>query len=235
MNKQYKWLWIALLGFLVLLTFGAYFKVLRAEFVYDDFAFIVNNKDIQKFTPFSKFLLSPNIFTGSDYHTEQGGGKNWRPISSLAFAIEYRLFGPNPFGFHLIGILLHLLNIVLIYFLINKLTNRNGIALAVSSLWALHPALTEAVSWVANQSSLIFFGFFILAVLSILKYQDNKDKKFFIWFSYLFFILSLLTKETALGGIFIIPFIFLAGSKQWEKINFRKILTDSLPFVFMGA
>jgi len=52
--KYPKWLWLALLGFLVFLTFGVYFKVLRAEFVYDDFGFIVNNKAIQSFSPFSK-------------------------------------------------------------------------------------------------------------------------------------------------------------------------------------
>ena len=198
-----------MLGFLVLLTLGAYFKVLRAEFVYDDFGFIVNNKDIQSFKPFSKFFLSPDIFTGSNYATENTGGKNWRPISSLAFAIEYRLFGPNPFGFHFVGILLHLFNIILVYFLINKLTNRTGVAIAVSSLWALHPVLTEAVSWVSNQSSLIFFGFFLLAILALLK------KRF--WASYLFFGLSLLSKETALGGIFVIAAIFFINKVNWKK------------------
>ncbi|MCX6812912.1 MAG: tetratricopeptide repeat protein [Candidatus Azambacteria bacterium] len=221
-----KWLGIALLGILILLTFGVYFKVLRAEFVYDDFGFIVNNKDIQSFKPFSKFFLSPDIFTGSSYAAENVGGKNWRPISSLAFAIEYRLFGPNPFGFHLISILLHLINIVLVYLLIAKITSRKGIALATASLWALHPTLTEAVSWISNQSSLIFFGFFLIAILALLKER--------FWISYLFFGLSLLSKETALGGIFIIPFVFLIDSEWREKINFRKVLINSYPFVLIS-
>ena len=201
MLKKYpKWLWIALFGFLILITLGAYFKIFHAEFVYDDFGFIVNNKDIQSFKPFSKFFLSPDIFTGSNYAAENVGGKNWRPISSLAFAIEYRLFGSNPFGFHLISILLHLINIVLVYLLIAKITGQKGIALAATSLWALHPTLTEAVSWIPNQSSLIFFGFFLIAIFALLK------ERFLI--SYLFFGLSLLSKETALGGIFIIALIF---------------------------
>ncbi len=218
---------IFLVLILALTVFGAYFKVLRAEFVYDDFGFIVNNKDIQSFKPFSKFFLSPDIFTGNNYATENVGGKNWRPISSLVFAIEYRLFGPNPFGFHLVSVLLHLINVVLVYFLVIKLTSRNGIAFTVASLWALHPILTEAVSWVANQSSLIFFTFFILSILSLLKYRENKDKKFLLWFSYLFFTLSLLTKETALGGIFVIFIIFL--------FYFKKYFKALAPFVIVGA
>lgn len=227
MFKKYpKWIWFALLGFLVAAALGAYFKIFRAEFVYDDFGFIVNNKDIQSFKPFSKFFLSPDIFTGGDYANENTGGKNWRPISSLAFAIEYRLFGPDPSGFHSVSILLHLLNIFLVYLIIVKITKRKGIAIFATSLWALHPALTEAVSWVANQSSLIFFGFFLLAVWAIL------EKRFRI--SYLFFGLSLLSKETALGGMLIIPFLFLVDSDLREKINFRKILIKSYPFVLMG-
>ena len=242
MLKKYpKWLWIALLGFLILITLGAYLKIFHAEFVYDDFGFIVNNKDIQSFKPFSKFFLSPDIFTGSNYAAENVGGKNWRPIASLAFAIEYRLFGSNPFGFHFVSILLHLINIVLVYLLIAKITSRRGIALTVSSLWALHPALTEAISWVANQSSLIFLGFFLLAILALLK------KRF--WISYLFFGFSLLSKETALGGIFIILFVFLLDSLPIPRIeefaegggkilginiNFRKIFTKSYPFVLIS-
>ena len=79
---------IFLIAILALVVFGAYFKVLKAEFVYDDIGFIVNNKDIQSFKPFSKFFLSPDIFTGNNYAAENVGGKNWRPIASLAFALE---------------------------------------------------------------------------------------------------------------------------------------------------
>ena len=216
MLKKYpKWFWFALLGFLILIALGAYFKIFQAEFVYDDFAFVVNNKAIRSFTPFSKFFTDPNIFTGSE---NDSGGKNWRPISSLAFAVEYRLFGSNPFGFHLASVLLHLINIVLAYLLIAKIAGRNGIAFVATSLWALHPALTEAVSWIANQSSLIFFSFFLLAILALLKER--------FWMSYLFFGLSLLSKETALGGIFIIALLFFIYlKKRWRPF---------IPFVLMS-
>ena len=232
----------AIVGLLIIITLLAYVKVFRAEFVYDDYAFIVNNKDIQGFKPFSKFFLSPDIFTGSNYHTDQGGGKNWRPVASLMFAAQYASFGKNPSGFHVTSIFFHILNLILVYILAMKLTRRVGIAAIVAAFWALHPTATEAVSWVANQSSLIFFGFFILAVLSILSYKENKNKKFLLWISYLFFALSLLTKETALGGIFIIPFVFLLGYGKQEKIygeqsrtiDFRRIFINSIPFILIG-
>lgn len=234
-NKSYQWLGPAAVGLLVIITLLAYVKVFHAEFVYDDIGFIVNNKDIQSFRPFSKFFLSPDIFTGGNYAPENVGGKNWRPIASLVFAIEYFFFGANSYGFHFVSIILHLLNLGLVYLLVLKITKRIGIAALAAAFWAVHPTITEAVSWVSNQSTLIFFGFFILTALAILKYSDNRDKKYFIWFSYLFFILSLLTKETALGGIFVIPFVFLVSPKSKEKVNPRRILKDFLPFILIGA
>lgn len=231
-SGYYKWIGPAIVGLLIIFTLLAYIKIFQAEFVYDDFAFIVNNKDIQSFKPFSKFFLSPDIFTGSNY-SDQGGGKNWRPVASFAFAAQYALFGKNPSGFHAVSIFLHILNLILVYLLVMKITKRVSVASIVAALWALHPTATEAVSWVANQSSLIFLSFFILAILVILKYNDNR-KKFFLWISYFLFILSLLTKETALGGIFIIPFVFLLAYGNLSKINLRKILLNSLPFFLLG-
>ena len=221
-NKYFKLFGPAVVGLLIIITLLAYIKVFNAEFVYDDFGFIVNNKAIQSFTPFSKFFIDPDIFTGSQDGT---GGKNWRPVSSLVFSIEYNLFGANSSGFHSVSILLHLVNIILVYFLVRKVTDRYLIAIIASSLWSLHPVLTEAVSWVSNQSSLIFLSFFIVSVLSILKFSDNYQRKY-LFTSYLFFGLSLLSKETALGGIFIIIFIFL--------IFFKKSWRFSLPFVLMS-
>src|SRR3989344_731218 len=151
-HKNFKWLRVASIGFLVFIVFGAYFKIFSAEFVYDDFAFIVNNKAIRSLIPVSKFFTDPNIFTGAQ---DNLGGKNWRPISSLAFALQYKIFGANPTGFHFVGILFHLINTVLVYFLAKKLLNRSGAAIAIASLWSLHPVLTEAVSWISNQSSLL--------------------------------------------------------------------------------
>lgn len=221
---RHKWFYPSLLLLLVIFAFGAYFKVLYAEFVYDDFGFIVNNKSIQSFTPFSKFLTDPNIFTGSG---NSNGAKNWRPIASLAFAIEYFLFGARPFGYHLISILLHLVNIFLVYFLLKKITSRLSVTIIVTSLWASHPVLTEAISWASNQSSLIFFTLFILSILALLEYRENLDKKIFLVVSYLFFSASLLTKETALGGIFVIFIIFL--------FYFKKHYKAFTPFVVIGA
>ena len=84
---DYKWLYLGLILVLVFLTLAVYAKIFRADFVYDDLGFIVNNQDIRSFTPFSKFFLSPDIFTGSNYAAENIGGKNWRPAASLPFSI----------------------------------------------------------------------------------------------------------------------------------------------------
>ncbi len=221
---------IFLVLILALAVFGAYFKVLKAEFVYDDIGFIVNNEAIKTLIPFSKFLLSPSIFTGSKNQLE---ANNWRPVSSLAFALEYYFFGPNPLGFHLVGILLHLLNLVLVYFLIFKLTGRSIIALLASALWALHPALTEAVSWASNQSTLFFFAFFLISAILLFKYEEGFKKNIWLWASYLFFSFSLLSKETALGGVLVMALISAIYIKKKVKPGFFKEFTFKIAPYFL--
>ena len=220
-NFNYKWLYYGPVLILIILVFGVYFKMLHADFVYDDYAFIVNNKEIRNFSPFLKFFTDPNIFTGTE---NDSGGRNWRPISSLFFAVEYGLFGAKPAGFHAVSILFHLLNIILVYLLVVRIVSRRNIALAVLSLWALHPALTEVISWVSNQSSLIFFGFFLLSALFLFKWAGVN--RLSLWASYFFFTLALLSKETALGGVFLFFLFFLVYFKsQWKKF---------IPFVVIG-
>lgn len=221
--KNSKYTSVFLVAILIFAVLAVYIKVLNAEFVYDDLGFIVNNEAIKSFTSPSKFLLSPNIFTGSKSLLE---ANNWRPISSLAFASEYYFFGLNPARFHLVSIIFHLINVILLYLLIIKITGKRSIAAATSSLWALHPVLTEAVSWVSNQSSLIFFSFFLLTIIALLNFFDKENKKWLLA-SYVFFALSLLAKETALGGIFIVfTLFFLYLKSRWKFF---------VPFILMGA
>ncbi len=232
-SKYFERYEFILVIFVILSVFTAYYKVLGAEFVYDDFGFIVNNKDVQSFRPFSKFLLSPTIFTGSN--NPNSDGNTWRPIPSLAFALEYRFFGLNPTGFHLLSILLHLFNLVLIYILVLKLTGRFNIALLISALWALHPTLTEAISWVSNQSTLLFFAFFLLSLICFLKSKTDVNKKIWFWASYLFFGFSLLSKETALGGILVMALISVIHIKQNKEKSFvRRFAFDLAPYFLMG-
>ena len=102
---------ILLVGFLV------YVNILGNGFVWDDEEQVVNNPYIKSFTYLSK------IFTGSTFQTGGAGLSGWyfKPLMSLWFMVNYSLFGKNAWGFHLTQLLLHLINVALVFLIFQKL------------------------------------------------------------------------------------------------------------------
>jgi len=96
----------------------AYCRILNSYFIGDDFLII------------KYFANSPFWETISKLFTSRGINciEFYRPVSRTFMAIEYSLFHVNPFGYHLVNLLIHIVNSIIVYFIANKLTNylKNG-------------------------------------------------------------------------------------------------------------
>ena len=82
----------------------------------------------------------------------------------LSFMLDVELFGLEPWGFHLVNVLLFSLNAGLLFWLVRRWTGRTGVALAVALLWALHPARVESVAWVVERKDVLSGLFFLLGL-----------------------------------------------------------------------
>jgi tetratricopeptide (TPR) repeat protein len=89
---------------------------------------------------------------------------NWHPLTWLSHALDYQLFGLNPAGHHFDSVLIHAVNVVLLFLLLSWMTGRIGPSLLVAALFALHPINVESVAWVAERKNLLCTLFFILAI-----------------------------------------------------------------------
>ena len=127
---------------LILVSIIIFSNTFQNPFMWDDNELIVENRYI-KHLKFIPFLFS---FTYWKYHHPLTKGF-YRPITTTSFALDYSLWGTNPFGYHLTNLLLHILNVILIYFLINRLGGR-GLAFLAALFFAAHPIHTESVSWI---------------------------------------------------------------------------------------
>jgi len=87
---------------------------------------------------------------GKDAWNLWGQNDYWRPVFSLSLALDYSLWGLNPFGFHLTNIILHAINAVLLYSLGNKLQGRTC-AVFASLLYALHPIQAHTVNVISTR------------------------------------------------------------------------------------
>jgi Flp pilus assembly protein TadD len=95
---------------------------------------------------------------------------NWHPLSWIAHMAEVQLFGVQPAGFHLVSMLAHAFNVVLVFLLLQAATGGRWRSTAVAALFAVHPLNVEAVAWVAEFKSLLCTTFLLLAFWAYREY-----------------------------------------------------------------
>jgi len=140
---------------LAVVTLALYNPVNRHPFVnYDDDRYVINNPHVRQ-------GLSADTIIWALTSTEQA---NWHPLTWMSHALDCSLFRLNPAGHHFTSILLHAVNVILLFLLLMWATNRLGPSLFVAALFALHPINVESVAWVAERKNVLCTTFFFLTL-----------------------------------------------------------------------
>ena len=179
---------------LVLVSLVVYFNSLTNRFVYDDYATIVENKYIRH--PVTSL---PSLFSRS-YFNIASGEASYRPVATLSYFLIYAIGGLNATYYHLFSVLLHTLNVILVYLLADLIIKNRYSALIAGLLFASHPALSEAVDAISYNDDLLSALFFFLAVLSYARITSKHILSALKVYSLsLFsFLLAMLSKEMAI-------------------------------------
>ena len=214
-NRQQNILAVLLLGIFGIIL---YFNSLQNTFTFDDIHSISDNLYIKD--PRSIPLLFKGYYASNPYIPKG----MFRPLLLLTFAFNYFFDGLRPLGYHIINILIHCLNGILLYSLLRllKIDLKFGCALFISLLFMAHPLNTETVTYISCRSDLLVTFFIMLAFYSFVKEK--------IFLSAVLYILALLTKETALVfSPLILSYWFLYLKGKQIKKNADKILV----FIFI--
>ena len=140
-------------------TFCAYSNSLQAPFLLDNDPVILNDPRIR-------------AVTSSHIHrilTEQyplGLSGLYRPLTTLSYLFNFAILGnaTNPAGYHWFNLILHAVNIALVYALGLAIFEQLPVALLLTAIWALHPVLTEAVTNIVGRADMLA-AFGVLAAL----------------------------------------------------------------------
>lgn len=89
---------------------------------------------------------------------------NWHPLTWLSHALDCQLYGVNPAGHHYTNVLLHALNVVLLFLVLVRASGSLWRSVAVAALFALHPINVESVAWVSERKNLLSLLFFLLTL-----------------------------------------------------------------------
>jgi tetratricopeptide (TPR) repeat protein len=137
-------------------TFAVYIPAIGHPFIfnYDDDLYVANNPHVRA------GLVWPTI-TWALTSTECS---NWHPLTWLSHALDCQLYGLNPPGHHLTSVLLHALNVMLLFWLLARATGAAGRSFLVAALFAIHPINVESVAWIAERKNVLSTLFFLLTL-----------------------------------------------------------------------
>jgi len=216
-QKNIKFQYTSILFLIVILALITFAPALNNGFVnWDDPIYILNNELVHELSWSNVQQIFSTYILG-----------NYQPLTILHFAVEHHFFGLNPFYYHLSNIILHALNILLVYIFICLLSGRRLIALIVSLLFALHPMRVESVVWVTERKDVLFAFFYLLGLIQYLRYlATNKKDKWHIIATFLCFLLSLLAKPAAIS--FPLVLLLLDYIKS-VKMTYQSLI-EKIPF-----
>ena len=244
-NHSYpNWLLKSSLHYLVigLLAFLLYANTLGHDYCQDDAIVITQNMYTTQGVKGISGIWDKDTFYG--FFKEEGKealvqGGRYRPLTLVLFALEWQLFGDNPFGFHLVNVLLYVLLSLLLYKVIRTLLvyypKKQAAALAffATIIFVVHPVHTEVVANIKGADEIVaLMGSLGALYLTLLAYRSGKIVPLFL--GALTIGLTMFAKENTITFLAIIPVVLLLfgqKSKGLAMDKLGKVLLYTLPLV----
>jgi Flp pilus assembly protein TadD len=180
---------------LVVLTVAVYGQTVQQGFIsFDDDDYITNNPVVQQGLTWEGVLWAfsaPHVY-------------NWHPLTWLSHMLDVQLFGLDAGGHHLMSLLFHLANTLLLFIVLRSMTGALWRSGFVAALFALHPLHVESVAWVAERKDVLSTLFWMLTLWCYVAYVRKPGLRRY-WPVLLCFALGLLAKQMAVT----LPFVLL--------------------------
>lgn len=185
---------------LVVLTFVTYAPVLRGGFTWDDELLITDNPVTRDADGLRKLWFTTEAL---DYY----------PITGTLYWLEWRAWGNNATGYHVINVLLHAANAVLVWMVLRRL--KVAAAWLAALVFAVHPVNVATAAWISEQKSTLSLLFAATSVLFWLRFYDENRWR---WYGLALaaFLLALLSKT----AIVMLPMVLL-GCVWWTRGRVR--------------
>ena len=228
---------IALGCLLVTATLILYSPVRTHTFInYDDTGYVVSNSHVNS-------GLSSQTVRWALTSTEQC---NWHPVTWLSHALQYQLFETDAGYHHLTSAVLHSLNTLLLFVVLQRATGALVRSFIVAALFAWHPFNVQSVAWVAEQKNLLCTFFFLLTLAAYGWYERQPQLKSFVVVAGVF-VLALAAKPMAVTLPFVLllldywPLQRIAGwieprpDSVIPQKPFSRLLLEKLPLFALSA
>ncbi len=217
-----------ILAAICIVTFFCFRYTLQNQFTnWDDDYYVTNDKYIRAFTLENLKVIFTQDITKNNYH----------PLCMLSLAVNYHFAGLNPWSYYLTNILIHIANIILVFFLFIqlcrrlKLTDAAGLFIAsFGALWfGIHPMHVESVAWISERKDVLYAFFYVAGLLGYLRYIHEGGKKWY-WITFALFVASCLSKPMAV----VFPMSLLCVDVLFQRKDWKKLIKEKLVFFLMS-
>ncbi|MGD0786327.1 MAG: tetratricopeptide repeat protein [Sedimentisphaerales bacterium] len=212
-----------------------FWQVRNFDFVdYDDPAYVTKNLNIQTGITLEsvKWAFTTGYFG------------NWNPLTWLSYMLDNQLFctaslpgGLNAAGFHLTNLIFHILNTLLLFFVLKQMTNAIWQSAFVAALFALHPLHVEAVAWVSCRKDVLSIFFWLLTMLAYLRYVKQPG----VW-RYMCVLLCFVMGIMAKPMLVTLPFVLLLLDywpldriSRFQLRTLYRLILEKIPFMVLAA
>jgi len=211
---------------LIAMTFLSYIPALQNGFIWDDKDHITNNVPLRDLSGLKRIWLEPKSIP------------QYYPLVHTGFWIEYHLWGNNPQGYHVVNILFHAINALLLWILLRRL----GVpgAWLAAAVFAVHPVHVESVGWITERKNVLSTLFFLMAFLTFIRAVDwRRHTNIHIrhWWFYslalLFYLCALLSKTVTVTLPVVILIVIWWQRPQWLRRDWKMVFYLS-PFFILG-
>jgi protein O-mannosyl-transferase len=212
-----------------LLALGLYVNSIGGRYVFDDTVLVQGNEAIRSLS----FDHLQQILGQHYWRQVEGSGGLYRPVTMLSYTIEYAVAGEDPHVNHLTNVLLHALNGVLLFLLLEELFVRRDLALWTALFFVAHPIRTEGVASIVGRAECLSAFFMLGAWLLYIRHRKH-ERPVTLWGSSVLFVLAVLSKETAFAALALLPLsdYLLGAGTLADRCLSRSALRRYLPFAF---
>ncbi|HTS19395.1 MAG TPA: tetratricopeptide repeat protein [Verrucomicrobiae bacterium] len=177
-------------GVIVLITLLAYWPAVHGGFIWDDDAHVTDSQALRTLHGLATIWTRP------------GAVMQYYPLVHTSFWLEYHLWQLNPFGYHLVNVLLQAGNAILLWLVLEQL--EIGGAWLAAAVFAIHPVHVESVAWISERKNVLCGTFYLSSVWSYLRFRLPCAKQptesgyaRWYWLALVFFVAALLSKTVA--------------------------------------
>lgn len=210
---------------LALAVLIAFFPSLSNDFVpFDDVTYILDNPQVKAgLTPDSMAWAFSSSYAG-----------NWHPLTWLSHQLDVTLFGLDPLGHHATSLLLHLLNTLLVFAVLLRMTGQRWASFAAAALFGLHPLRVESVVWISERKD-VLSGLFWLLTMAAYLWRLRRPS----WPRYAlvlaFFALGLCAKSMLVTLPFALLLLDYWPLRRTEKESWRSLILEKTPFFLLSG